>query len=277
MALKKTRLPSRSELRTRRRRRTVISFIILFVIGATFTAWSPFVARFAGDQIIRWSDHYRVRNTIVLGNKVIPADQILKLAAIPARTSLLSVPVGSIKTRLQQHAWIRYAYVRRRLPDTIEIRVVEREPVATLRGEGVSMITADSMVVSPLTPGWVWDLPILTPPRPLKVKPGTAVTDAQTLALLRETLVIRRVSEQAWRNLSELYYENGQMHAALSHPAVDVLLGQGVTELAWSGALKLLNGTFQADLRRNPRLDLRFPGKIVVSDNFRSTAEQVRG
>lgn len=277
MASKKTHSPSRSELRTRRRRRTLISLGVILGIAASSPFWSPWAARLAGNQIAEWSDHFQVRNTVVLGNKVVPLDQILNLAAVKSKASLFNVLVSAVKTRIQQHPWIRYAYVRRRFPDTIEIRIVEREAVAILRGDGTFLITADSVAVLPLTQNWDWNYPILTPPHPVKLRDGKKVSDPQALALLHEALIVHRVSQQAWRNLSELYFDNGQMHATLSQPAVDVLLGQGVTELAWSGALKLMSGTFQADLRNNPRLDLRFPGKIVVSENFRNSAAQVRG
>jgi cell division septal protein FtsQ len=277
LASKKTHSLSRSEVRMRRRRRTLISLGIILTLALSFPLWSPWMARLVGRQIVSASDHFRVKNTVVLGNRVVPLQQILSLAAVRSDACLLTVPVGAVKTRIQKHPWIRYAYVRRRLPDTIEIRVTEREPVAAVRGDGFFMITSDSVAVSPLTSNWVWDLPILTPPHPLRLKAGMAVTDTATLALLHETLVLRNVSQTAWHNLSELYYESDQMHAELTQPAADILIGRGVTELSWTGALKLLSDNAAVKARNHTLLDLRIPGKVIVSENFRTSDGQVNG
>jgi hypothetical protein len=123
----------------------------------------------------------------------------------------------------------------------------------------------------------MWDLPLLTPPRPVKLRAGAALKDSATLALLRETLMIRSVSYDAWRNLSEIYMSDGDMHATLANPTVDLVLGQGAGELAWTAALELL--------RRRPgnttgpiqSMDLRVPGRIVVMESSSTVEEQVHG
>ncbi len=139
------------------------------------------------------------------------------------------------------------------------------------------MITADSVAVAPLTDNWQWDLPILTPPRAVTLRDGVAVRDSSTLALLHEILVLRAVSDDAWRNLSEVYFAGGQMHATLSQPPLELNLGRGASELAWLGALKLLRDSPQGERTRCQSMDLRIPGKIVVSMSTPVTTERTNG
>jgi hypothetical protein len=271
------RPPTRGEKRRHRRRVTLITALALLLLGLSFPLWAKPLGRVLAAQIVSASRHYRVTSVTVAGNRALSQEQILALAKVPAGAALLSVPVRQVRQRLEGHPWIRYAYVRRRLPDTIEIRVTEREPVAAVRGGGLFMITADSMAVAPLTDNWLWDLPILTPSRALTLRDGVAVRDSSTLALLHEVLVLRAVSTDAWKNLSEMYYAGGQIHATLSQPPLELNLGRGASELAWTSALHLLTARPAGELARCQSMDLRIPGKIVVSMSTPVATERTNG
>lgn len=49
---------------------------------------------------------------------------------------LFEVPIELVEGRLAAHPWIRTAQVRKRLPDQLLVEVIERRPVALLRGDG---------------------------------------------------------------------------------------------------------------------------------------------
>jgi cell division septal protein FtsQ len=270
-------LPSRAETRRRAHRWAIGSLIALVIITLSAPLWSGLVARVWSTQLKAASRHYRVEQIVVRGLRVIPEADALKLSGIETGIALYGVAVEAAKKRLETHPWIKYAYVRRRIPDTIEIRITEREPVAALRGNEMLMITADGVVVAPIGANWVWDLPLLTPPQPIKPKPGTKIADPATLALLRETLTARTVSRDAWENLSELYYLNGEIHATLTKPQADVVIGKGASELAWKAALEYFRNHPQPAASPLQCLDLRIPGRIIVTENTPRAEEPVRG
>jgi cell division septal protein FtsQ len=247
------------------------------VTALTAPLWSGPLARLLATQVKASSRHFRVQQVTVRGLRAVPESEILELARISCGSPLYNVSTAAAERRIGTHPWIRFACVRRRLPDTVEIRVTEREPVAALRGSELLMITADSMVVAPLANGRMWDLPLLTPPRPLKLRAGAALKDAATLALLRETLTLRSVSHDAWRNLSEIYLSDDGMHATLANPTVDLALGQGAGELAWAAALELLRSRPRSTTVPIQSMDLRVPGRIVVMESSSTVEEQVRG
>ncbi|MCX6601376.1 MAG: FtsQ-type POTRA domain-containing protein [bacterium] len=270
-------MPSRSEARRRARNWAVGSLVALVVTALTAPLWSGPMARLLAAQVKASSRHFRVQEVVVRGLRAVPEREILELAGISCGTPLYSVSTAAAKRRIKTHPWIRFACVRRRLPDTVEIRVTEREPVAALRGSELLMITTDSMVVAPLAGGRMWDLPLLTPPRPLKLRAGTALKDAATMALLRQTLLVRSVSRDAWRNLSEIYMSGDDLHATLANPTVDLVLGQGAGELAWAAALELLRSRPRNTSSSIQSMDLRVPGRIVVIESSSTVEEQVRG
>ena len=270
-------MPSRAETRRRARHWAAGSLAALVVTALSAPLWSAPLARLLAAQVKTSSRHFRVQQVVVHGLRAVPEREILGLAGISCGTALYSASTAAAERRIEAHPWIRFACVRRRLPDTVEIRVTEREPVAALRGSELLMITADSMVVAPLASGRMWDLPLLTPPRPLKLRAGAALKDAATLALLRETLMIRSVSPDAWRNLSEIYMSGGDMHATLANPTVDLVLGQGAGELAWTAALELLRSRPGNPTGPIQSMDLRVPGRIVVMESSSTVEEQVHG
>jgi cell division septal protein FtsQ len=265
-------LPSRLEKRRRNRRVLFISLGAALLVIATMPLWSDLFARLAADQFVGWSNRFRVEQIQIHGNHLVATDQIADLAKVQKGVSLFHVPVAAVRTRIEAHPWIRSAMVQRRLPDTIEITIFEREPVAAVRTDRLLMVTSDSVALAPLSDNWVWDYPLLTPPCPVKLKVGSRITDRSTLSLLHEALTLKTVSRDAWHDLSELYYSDGQMHAALTHPSMDILLGYGASELSWTAALNILKGKNPEELARYQTLDLRVPGKIIVAE--RMTAEE---
>lgn len=58
--------------------------------------------------------------------------EVLKLAAIPADATLIRFPADEVRTRVMADPWIAEVTVHRRFPDTVELDVVERKPVALL-------------------------------------------------------------------------------------------------------------------------------------------------
>lgn len=207
----------------------------------------------------------------------VPESEILKLADIKAGTALYSVSAVKSKKSVELHPWIRYAYVWRRMPDTVEIRVTEREPVAALRSKELLIITSDSMIVAPIASGWVWDLPLLTPPRILSLRAGTALKDSATLLLLNEILTLRSVSREAWQNLSEVFFENGEIHAAVANPPTSLILREQTGELAWLAALEIIHTKAMPIAPMTQTLDLRFPGRIVITEKTTPVEEPIHG
>jgi cell division protein FtsQ len=91
-------------------------------------------AALAGRQLLRQmiaSPRFAVREVQVGPSAHVTADEIRALAAVSPGDRLLAVDPDTIAARLTSHPWIASARVRRELPSTLTIEVVERRAVAT--------------------------------------------------------------------------------------------------------------------------------------------------
>lgn len=174
------------------------------------------------------------------------------------------VDIGEIRGRLLQQGWVKDARVSRRLPDTLVIDIVEREPAAIWQHrQRLHLIDADGRVIEQLrlsgTP--LPDLPILIGPnanyqvaaldRLLQASPqlkpmldgASWVGDRRWDIRFRsgETLSLPEGEGQAKAALADFADRDGNMR----------LLGQGML-----------------------RFDMRNPGRIIVRPAPRATTDQ---
>ena len=90
------------------------------------------VAIVAGLVALYQSSIFSVDQVEVIGNEIVTTQRVLEIAAVPPDATLLRFPATSVKERLQSDPWIAEATVTRDFPDTMRIRVAERQPFALL-------------------------------------------------------------------------------------------------------------------------------------------------
>lgn len=79
---------------------------------------------------------FTVENIRVINNYRVPYDVILQRADKLLGKNIFRVDIQGAVDRVKQDPLIKGALIRRRLPNTIEIKVYEREPVARVRTAG---------------------------------------------------------------------------------------------------------------------------------------------
>ena len=214
-----TRSKSRINPRTRARRRMLVLCGILLLTAVTFPLWSKLLVEVFASEVLAGNDWFRIECVRVSGTRVVPPDSVLALANIKEGTPIFDLPLNVVERNIRRHPWIAQAYAQRRLPNRIEITVVEREPVAAVRDKSFFIVTSDSLTLIPPSEKWIWDLPILTPPRSVNFKAGERITDRATLNLLREVLIAYQSQNDLRESLSEMYYRNGEIPRRLVESA----------------------------------------------------------
>jgi len=85
----------------------------------------------------------------VEGRVMTGRDAILRAIGATRGTPLLAVSPSQAKTQLEALPWVRSAAVERRLPDTLHIRLVERQPLAFWQRQGkLVLIDRDGVVIT---------------------------------------------------------------------------------------------------------------------------------
>ncbi len=91
---------------------------------------------------------FAVHHVAVAGRGRTNRQAILDALGVQRGTPILAVDLDAAKARLEALAWVHAAEVERRLPDTIFVRLVEREPLAFWQRHGkLVLIDRDGRVV----------------------------------------------------------------------------------------------------------------------------------
>jgi cell division protein FtsQ len=90
------------------------------------------------DDLLAWSAEFglAVRDVYVEGRRRTPQAALRAQLGIDLGTPIFAVDPAAIKERLERIGWVEQASVTRMLPDVIEIRLRERQPLALWQRNG---------------------------------------------------------------------------------------------------------------------------------------------
>jgi cell division protein FtsQ len=191
----------------------------------------------------------KVRQILVEGRSRVPAPTVMASLGVHRGAPIFGVGVTELRARLEQIPWIETAIVERRLPDTIFVRLVERQPLALWQHNGrFSVIDAKGVVVQDEV-GEFANLPIVVG------DDAPAHAEALLLLLATEPDLQKRVSAavrvggRRWN----LKLDNG----------IDVRLPEEDAASAWSrlAALERDNKLLSRDV---VAVDMRLPDRLIV-------------
>lgn len=205
---------------------------------------------------------FRISEVALAGEHELGRDEILLLAGITDRSSLLFLDAARTRARLLANPWISDATVLKLYPDRLRIEIKERKPFALWQKDRqISLIAADGTVLEPTVPARFSGLPLV-------VGKGAEQTAHDFLGLIARFPLIAHmteasvlVAERRWN----LHLRGG----------VEILLPEVEPERAL--------GTL-VDLDRNKKLlsrdimavDLRLSDRVTVrqSDDAAAAREQ---
>lgn len=140
----------------------------LFLGTAAYGAAKGGHADFVGEQFSEVRDAiantvgFRIDSISLTGQKQLTRDEILAVAGVTERTSLLFLDAGEARARLKANAWIADATVLKLFPDRLHIAITERRAFAQWQIKGrVQVISRDGVVVEPFVSPPVAHLPLV--------------------------------------------------------------------------------------------------------------------
>jgi cell division protein FtsQ len=243
-------------------RRGLVWIGLPLIVAAVVVAAVPMLMHrsLSGNAILADASTYMLQASAALGFRVVDirvegratTDRETILEALNARpgTPILAIDPTRAKQRLESLPWVRSAVIERRFPDTIYVRLVEREPMALWQHGGKLDLIDRTGTVIPV-------------PRldrfaklPMVVGEDAAAHAAELLAMLatqpdlagRVTAAIR-VGGRRWN----LRLDN----------SIDVLLPAEDPAAAWADLARLQRNS--AILQRDVQaIDMRLPDRLVV-------------
>jgi cell division protein FtsQ len=176
------------------------------------------------------------------------------------RASVWDADPAWVLARLRAHPYVASASVRREFPDTFEIRLREREPVAVAVLDDLYYVDRTGAVFGPLDEDDAHDFPVITGIS-AESSPG------QRRWALRRALRLLRVAERAGgfaAAVSEVHVD--PVLGAILYPAeprVPVVLGWGSLGEKLARAARVLR-EWEGATDRLAKVDTRFRNQVVV-------------
>jgi cell division protein FtsQ len=105
---------------------------------------------------------FRIAAISLTGQKEVSREQVLTIAGVTGRSSLLFLDVATARERLKSNPWIADATVLKLYPDRLQITVKERQAFALWQKDGrVAVIADDGTVLEPFVAGRYFGLPLV--------------------------------------------------------------------------------------------------------------------
>jgi cell division protein FtsQ len=134
-------------------------FKVLFVVALTVAGA---FAAVGGQAWLRQTPHFAVARITVNGNHRASKAALLERARLVPGQNLFALDLERARLAVAAHPWVESAELRRRLPDTLELSVVERVPAAALALGEVYLVDAEGEPFKRLQAEDGVDLPIIS-------------------------------------------------------------------------------------------------------------------
>lgn len=195
---------------------------------------------------------FRVRSVDVTGVQRMDSRPVFQIALDQKSMAMPLVDVATIRQKLLRYGWVKDARVSRRLPDTLVIDIVEREPAALWQDSTrLSLIDSEGVVLDRVK---VSDMPDL----PLLVGPGANAHSNDLNLLLAQVPTLKPQLESASWVGGRRWDLNFQSGETIVLPEGDEDAKQALAKFARLDKSAGLLG------RGIKRFDLRIPGKMIV-------------
>jgi cell division protein FtsQ len=160
--------PAPAEARAARRRswRRSLGFALAVAFPSIFGVGALGALVYAADLAADYLDEssgFRVERIEVAGNERLTREEVLSRAGLVPGSSIFDVDIQEARRRLLLDPWIVRAFVEKKMPATVLVRLVERRPIAILSGDrALHLVGEDAAVIAPVRTADVPDLPVLT-------------------------------------------------------------------------------------------------------------------
>jgi hypothetical protein len=203
-----------------------------------------------------------VNRVWVEGNERLSEGEILELLELDGRPNILTLDLDTVRQRLLRSAWVRDVELRRVLPATLTLEIVERRPVAIASLDELYLLADDGTILDQLSPQY--DVSKLVLARGLRDEKGLSSERAALAGRLSGALM---EDPRLSLLVSEIDVSGGRRSIVvrLRKPAITLLVEEQTMIDRMNEILPLLNGVLDlyphltvVDLRFHKRIYLRF-------------------
>lgn len=128
---------------------------------------------------IRTETYFNIRKVVISNNHFYSKKDIIEAADISSGQNIFSVGLKDISDNIESLPNVAAACVTRRVPDTILVKIYEREAVAQVESGRFYLVDEEGVVIEPVYNIRKEDLPVIRGYEIAGLAPGTRITDPQ--------------------------------------------------------------------------------------------------
>jgi cell division protein FtsQ len=251
-------LRPKTRTRVRRARRGWVgrTLLVAQLAGATAIVVAGAWAAYAK---VMGSERLRVAHVEVRGDRFLSEGEVRELLGPAVGENILGLDIDALKAHLRASPWVADATVRRTLPDTLEVEVRERVPLALAEMDRLYLMDAEGTLIDiygPRTAGF--DLPIV---RGLAGVAGDVRRDRAE----RAGALLADLADLAAEVSEVQVEETGDLRVVLRGPGEVLRMGQPPYHSAFATFLALRR-ELAARCPRAEYFDLRFRDRIYAKE-----------
>lgn len=210
-------------------------------------------------------------NTVqIRGNRILTYEDILALTQIRSKSNIHSLDIPKIQARLESTPYIQTAIVSRTFPNSLVIRILEREPLCYVNAEALYILDREGIVLPIPSKNLPYSLPVISGflDDGVQCRPGRKIESPAIMALLHNLQEVRLNTSELFATLSEIHRDERENITLYSiNGGTPVYFGKDeisrkLSTLAYFQSL--LAG--KRELNDYQYLDLRWEKLIVVKE-----------
>lgn len=141
--------------------RRFASFAGRFAVAGAL-AWGALIGARSAYAFVTTSPRFAASHLIYTPTSHLSAERVAALMGIEEGTNILSLDLPALEAKIAGDRWVAAVTVKRELPDTLRVEVVEHEPAAILLLDRFYLIDRQGRPFKRLGPGERGELPIIT-------------------------------------------------------------------------------------------------------------------
>lgn len=188
---------------------TSIIYFLLVAVALYFFIHSPF---------------FSIKNIKVEGNELLETEKILSLSQVKRGQNLLKIDIKEIGEKISLHPFIKEVEVKRKIPSTLEIKVVEWKPVGFLVcSDGFIQVSEEGHFLALVNDIGSYSFPVISGIN-LENLPGPGQIIENT-SLIMALKIIKDSDQELLKNIVEINISNKKYILAYTSEGIEIKLG----------------------------------------------------
>ena len=241
----------------------IIRFLKLAIIIVSIVPTLYFIDRGYNflNRSVNLDSFFTVRNVKIKGNTFISMDELSHYLKGVQGKSILSVNLKGVANKIKNHPWVRDVSVRRELPGTIWVDVLERTPAVYVNTDSKLYIADEEGVILGNNSGELLRLPVVYGIDISGIKSGVKSREEG----LKSAIEVKRVlTSIPWIDLTTTGIEVGERSQIVLHlKGYRIKLGRGGYQEKLQRFYNIVKNLQDRDIPYK-EVDLRFENQIIV-------------